>query len=61
MKEEGRVWSSLYENLKADDSTFLEKIMSLEYKGVQEHFVSTLLGEASSLERSSGKQTSQRR
>ena len=33
-------------SLKSEDSTFLEKLNSLEYKGLQELFVSTLLGEA---------------
>lgn len=33
-------------SLKSEDSTFLEKLNSLEYRGLQELFVSTLLGGA---------------
>ena len=41
-----RMYETHNESLKADDSTFMEKSMSLEYRGVQEHFITTLLGGA---------------
>ena len=36
----------MYENLKSDDATFLEKLTLPECRAVQEHFISTLLGES---------------
>ena len=36
----------MYTDLKAEDSSFMEKILSPEFAAVQEHFISTLLGEA---------------
>ena len=45
----------MYESLKSEDATFMEKITSPEYRAVQEHFIATLLG------RSRERQTDQRR
>jgi hypothetical protein len=36
----------MYEDLKSDDGSFMEKIMSPEFASMQEHFLATLLGEA---------------